>query len=156
VIRSARPRLFLDANVLMGGFVSRSGLDKAVLSLCSARICRLVLAEAARIEVERNLALHAHRLGLKDADSPIKAYRQFVELTDPERVPFPDIVTVRANRNLIRHAPDVPVLLSAMVARPDWVLTNNTEHFTQAVAKRAGLRIATPVEFFRALSALMR
>jgi hypothetical protein len=39
-----------------------------------------------------------------------------------------------------------------MASRPDWVLTHNTKHFTAAVAKRSGLRIATPVEFFESLS----
>jgi hypothetical protein len=38
-------QLFLDSNVLTGGIVAPWGLDKAVLSLCAARICRLVLAE---------------------------------------------------------------------------------------------------------------
>ena len=50
------PRL----HVLTAGVVSTWGLDKAVLSLCAARICRLVLAEAVREEVEENLLL---RLG---------------------------------------------------------------------------------------------
>lgn len=150
-----RPRLFLDSNVLLGGLIARWGLDKAVLSLCSAKICRLVLAEAVRIEVERNLALQARRLGLKDADGPIEGYRKFIQLCDPELVPFPDAELARANRHLIRHAPDLPFLLSAMSARPDWVLTNNTEHFTQQVADKTGLRITTPVEFFRTLSALI-
>jgi len=39
--------LFLDSNVLTGGIVSPWGLDKATLSLCAAKVCRLVLAEAA-------------------------------------------------------------------------------------------------------------
>jgi predicted nucleic acid-binding protein len=151
-----RPRLFLDSNVLMAGFVAQWGLDKAVLSLCSARICRLVLAEAVRVEVERNLSLHAERLLFKDAPKSIEAYRRFIQLSDPELLPFPDLKTVRANRHLIRLEPDIPVLLSAIAARPDWVLTNNTDHFTSAVAQRTGLRIATPVKFFRTLSTLIR
>ena len=57
-----RLRLFLDSNVLTGGIVSPWGLDKAVLSLCAAKICRLVLAEAVREEVEENLLLHAASL----------------------------------------------------------------------------------------------
>jgi len=139
----------------MGGLVASWGLDKAVLSLCSARICRLVLAEAVRVEVERNLALHAGRLALKDAEQPIKAYQRFIQLSDPELIPFPALEDVRSNRHLIRHLPDIPVLLSAMAARPDWLLTNNTEHFTPSVAQRTGLRVATPAEFFRALSSLI-
>jgi hypothetical protein len=31
-------------------------------------------------------------------------------------------------------------------------LTHNAKHFTLAVARRSGLRIATPVEFFREIS----
>ena len=30
------------------------------------------------------------------------------------------------------HEADVPVLLSAMAAKPDWLLTHNTKHFTSA------------------------
>jgi hypothetical protein len=70
----------------------------------------------------------------------------------PEMVPYPGQAEVKAARHLIRHAADVPVLLSAMASRPDWFLTHNTKHFTPAVARRTGLRFATPVEFFRALS----
>jgi hypothetical protein len=75
----------------MAGFVALWGLDKAVLSLCSARICRLVLAEAVRVEVERNLSLHAGRLALNDAQQPIEAYRRFIQSSDPELIPFPDL-----------------------------------------------------------------
>ena len=151
-----RLRLFLDSNVLLGGIVAEWGLDKAVLSLCAAKITRLVLAEAVRDEVEENFLLHAQRLPALDADKLIEAYRRLIELTSPEIVPYPDPATVRRGQNLIRHEPDVPVLLSAVAAIPDWLLTHNTKHFTQAVAERTGLRIATPTQFFRALSALLR
>jgi hypothetical protein len=53
------------------------------------------------------------------------------------------------------HEADVPVLPSAMAARPDWVLTHNGKHFTPAVAQRSGLRIAAPVEFFGVLGGMM-
>lgn len=149
-------RLFLDSNVLTAGIVSAWGLDKAVLSLCAAKICRLVLAEAVREEVEENLLLHAARLSSAEADEPIENYRGLIELTKPELVPYPEADAVRANRHLIRHAPDVPVLLSAMAARPDWLLSHNTKHFTPAVALRTGLRIATPAEFFKTLAALLQ
>ena len=148
-------RLFLDSNVLTGGIVSPWGLDKAVLSLCAARICRLVLAEAVREEVEENLLLSAGRLCSEEAEELIENYRRLIELTKPESVPYPGADIVRANRHMIRHQSDVPVLLSAMAARPDWVLSHNKKHFTQAVAQRTGLRIATPMEFFQTLSSLL-
>jgi predicted nucleic acid-binding protein len=149
-------RLFLDSNVLTGGMVSPWGLDKAALSLCAAKVCRLVLAEAVRDEVEENLLLHAERLPSLDADHLIESYRRLIRLTDPELVPYPDAALVRSSRHLIRHAADVPVLLSAMASKPDWVLTHNAKHFTRLVAQRTSLRIATPAEFFRQLSAMFR
>jgi len=82
-------------------------------------------------------------------------YRRLLSLTRPELVPYPNQDMVNSNRNLIRHAADVPVLLSAMACKPDWLLTHNTKHFTKAVAQRTSLRIATPAEFFRALSELL-
>jgi predicted nucleic acid-binding protein len=151
-----RIRLFLDSNVLTGGIVSPWGLDKATLSLCAAKVSQLVLAEVVRDEVEENLLLHAERLSSLDADQLIEDYRRLIKLTHPELVPYPDKDLVLSSRHLIRHAADIPVLLSAVASKPDWLLTHNTKHFTQAVAQRTSLRIATPAEFFRALSALFR
>ena len=151
-----RIRLFLDSNVLAGGIVSPWGLDKAVLSLCAARLCSLVLAEVVRDEVEENLLLHAERLPALDGELLVEHYRRLIKLTHPEIVPYPDAALVAANRQLIRHAADVPVILSAMASKPDWLLTHNTKHFTKAVAERTGVRIATPVEFFRTLAMLLR
>ena len=149
-------RLFLDSNVLTGGIVSSWGLDKAVLSLCAARICRLVLAEAVQEEVEENLLLHATKLSGNEADELLENYRGLIRLAKPEPTPYPQADLVKSSRHLIRHEPDVPVLLSAIAAKPDWLLTHNTKHFTQTVARNTGLRIATPAEFFKTLSSLLR
>ncbi len=116
----------------------------------------MVLAEAVRQEVEENLLFHAERLSSIDADELIENYRRLIQLTKPELIPYPDTDSVQANRHLIRHAPDVPILLSAMAAKPDWLLSNNTKHFTKVVAQRTGLRVATPAEFFRKLSSLLQ
>ncbi|HZW91434.1 MAG TPA: PIN domain-containing protein [Candidatus Eremiobacteraceae bacterium] len=151
-----RIRLFLDSNVLTSGIVSQWGLDKATLSLCAAKLCRLVLAEVVRDEVEENLLLHAERLPALDADRLIEDYRRLIKLTHPELVPYPHAELVHSSRHLIRHVTDVPVLLSAVASKPDWLLTHNTKHFTAAVAQRTSLRIATPSQFFRELSVLLR
>ncbi len=95
-----RIRLFLDSNVLTGGIVSPWGLDKAALSLCAARLCRLVLAEIVRDEVEENLLLHAERLPSLAADKLIEHYRRLIKLTKPEMIPYPDESLVRSSRHL--------------------------------------------------------
>lgn len=114
------------------------------------------MAEVVRDEVEEDLLLHAQCLPALDADQLIEDYRRLIKLTNPEFVPYPDEDLVRSSRHLIRHAADVPLVLSAMASKPDWLLTHNTRHFTKAVAERTALRIATPAEFFRALSTLFR
>jgi hypothetical protein len=136
----------------MAGIISPWGLDKAVLSLCAANVCKLVLAEVVRDEVEENLLLHAEHLSAREAEELIQDYHRLIDLTNPEIVPYPAKDLVRSSRSLIRHLPDVPVSLSAIASKPDWLLTHNTKHFSSAVAHRTSLQIATPAGFFRTLS----
>ena len=149
---SKRLRLFLDSNVLTGGMVSRWGMDRAVLSLCAARICKLVLADVVRDEVEDNLLLHATELDQQNAQELLDDYTNLLKLANPEPIPYPSKADVLASRHLIRHPADVPVLLSAIQARPDWLLTHNRKHFTAEVAKRTKLQIGSPADFFRVLA----
>ena len=78
-----RVRLFLDSNVLTAGIVSTWGLDKAVLSLCAARICRLVLAEAVREEVEENLLIRLSEVESKEANRVLGDYARLIALMKP-------------------------------------------------------------------------
>jgi len=115
-------------------------------------VCKLVLADVVRDEVEENLLLHAQRLPSIDVDHLIDAYCRLIKLTHPQLVPYPSREQVLSNCHLIRHEADVPVLLSAIASKPDWLLTHNLKHFNQSVAQRTSLRTATPAEFFRTLS----
>jgi hypothetical protein len=112
----------------------------------------LVLAEVVRDEVEENLLLHVSSLDARTGHQVLDDYSRLIKLTHPEIIPYPDEAEVIAARSLIRHAADVPVLLSAIKSKPDWLLTHNTKHFSATVSRRTGLRIATPADFFRALS----
>lgn len=154
--KSKTLRLFLDSNILTGGLVARWGLDKAILSLCASGACQMILAEAVQEEVERNLLKKALASGVdkKIADQLLADYDGLIRLAQPELVPFPEKQIVLNSRNLIRHAADVPVLVSAINAKPDWLITRNTDHFTQEVARKTGLRIASPHGFFWALTQL--
>jgi hypothetical protein len=109
-----------------------------------------VLAEIVRQEVEDNLLQHAAALPAPEAEQVLADYTTLLTLARPERVPLPDVQDVVRARSLIRHAADVPVVLSAMQSQPDWLLTHNTAHFTPAVATRTGLRTATPRTFTNA------
>lgn len=146
-------RLFLDSNVLTGGIVSRWGLDRAILSICAARICKLVLADIVRDEVEENLLLHAGGLEhQEEGQRLLDDYINLLKLASPESVSYPSKSDVLASRRLIRHEADVPVLLSAVHAQPDWLITHNKNHFTVEVARRTRLQIGSPADFFRSLA----
>ena len=54
-----------------------------------------------------------------------------------------------AHHHPIRRLNDVSVLVTAVKAQPDWLLTSNTEHFDAGVAARTGLRIVAPRDFLR-------
>ena len=155
--KQKRLRLFLDSNVLTGGILSAWGLDKAVLSLCAAGICRMVLAEYVREEVEENLLTRASVFSPQEASQVIDDYAKLMKLARPEIVPLPSVQEVAQSRRLIAHVADVPVLISAINAqpdwaKPDWLLTHNTKHFAPQIAARAGLQIGTPADFLRRLS----
>lgn len=150
-MKTFRPKLLLDSNVITDGLVSRFGQSKAILTLCAAKTCRLVLPEINRIEVERNLLKLADRLGDEATEQILADYEGFLRLARPVRVPLADGERVKANRMLIRHLADVPVVLAAIDSEPDWLITRNRDHFTDEVAKRIGIRIASPEEFFDSL-----
>ena len=65
-------------------------------------------------EVEDNLLQHAAALPSQEAEQVLADYTTFLALVRQERVPLPDGQDVLRARPLIRHAADVPVLLSAM------------------------------------------
>ena len=118
---SAALQLFLESNVLTGGIVAPWGLDKAVLSLCAARICRMVLAEIVREEVEVNLLRHAAALSPQEAEQILDDYTHLIKLARPTLVPLPDRREVeragglvgRQQGGLPHHraiaGPDVPI-----------------------------------------------
>lgn len=145
------PKLLTDSNVITDGLVSRFGQSKAVLALCAAKTCRLVLPEIVRLEVEHNLLKFIDRFGEKQTESLIADYQGFIKLARPMRVPLTDKERIKQNRHLIRHASDVPVILAAIDSQPDWIITKNRDHFTDKVSETINLRIASPVEFFEYL-----
>jgi predicted nucleic acid-binding protein len=97
-------------------------------------------------EVERALLARLAR----DNDEGMRLiddYALALKLLAPERTGRITQDEFESHRSLIRHINDVPVLVTAIKARPDWLVTANTEHFNEEVAGRTGLRIATPHEF---------
>jgi len=144
--RADRPpplRLFLDSGVVLEGLLVSKSASRAVLVLARSKAFKLVLAEYVHREVEDHL-LHLIDRDAVAADEIIDAYVKLLHAVTPETVPLPTREEIDRHRHLIRHQTDVPVLVSAIRAAPDHLVTTNTRHFTARVATRTSLSIITP------------
>ena len=141
-------RVFADSNVLVEGLFSPWSASRAILILARVRLFRLVLSPYVEKEVERAL-LRRLDIDYEAGSRLIDDYALAMQLLDPERLDRITKAEFDAHRHLIRHLNDVPVLLTAIKAKPDWLVTSNTEHFNDEVAARTGLRIVTPQGFLR-------
>ena len=124
-----------------------------MLILARIGLFEIVLADDVREEVEDNLT---DLLGVNPvlASDAINAYAKLLRLLDPERIALTTGDEIAQHRHLIRHQADVPVLVSALKAAPDWLVTTNTRHFNADVAARTGLKICTPKDLIARVQVL--
>lgn len=141
-------RVFPDSNVLIEGLLAPWSVSRALLILARAGAFRLVLSPYVETEVERALL---KRLGHDPVEGArlIDDYALALRLLNPERTETATREEIEAHRALIRHVNDVPVLVTAIKTKPDWLVTANVEHFSPEVARRTGLMIVTPHQFLR-------
>ena len=149
-------RLFLDTGIIIAGLFQRWGAAKVVLTLCTWRQ-RYTVVLAADIERELHGVLNRQGGALTAADrrtleADLAGWMRRVHL---ERVPVPSAEAVEhylpTVLPVLRHINDLRPVISAIQARPDWVVSANRDHWNEALALRTGLRIVTPQEFVRRL-----
>ena len=150
---TARSRVFLDSGVLLEGLLAPWSASRAVLVLSRRRVFKIILAKYVQGEVEENL-LEMLASDARIGGEIINVYATLLRLLDPEYIALPSRQEVERHRHLIRHQADVPVLVSALKASPDWFLTTNTRHFNKQVALRTQLRISTPQGFISDIKVL--
>lgn len=151
------PRLFLDAGVIIEGCISSWGAAKAVTILATQRQrYTVVLAEQIEREVRRGMARKLAALSDERARVVAADLAGWFARARVERRPPPADEAVRRYAPILlpvlRHGNDLPAIVAALEAQPDWVISSNRAHWNDDVAGRAGLRIVTPYEFLRRLS----
>jgi len=141
----SKRRVGVDSNILVAGILSEWGAAKGILILAATQVFTLVLLSPVEKEVERAIASTARgQVTLK----------RLLELCRPERHPVPLAAEIHSARRflpVLRHSNDLPVLASALVARPDWFVSDNTAHFGPDLAAATGLHILTSSDFLRRL-----
>jgi len=144
-------RLFLGAGVVIDGCFNRWGTCKGVLILSTLRTrFQVVLAEPILAEVQREIGRRIKSLPADEAKKVVDNVDGWLKRTRHDIVPWPSNQEVHAHHNLmsvVQRDNDMPSVVAAVLARPDWVLSTNAEHWNQDVATRTGLRIVTPLDF---------
>ena len=129
-------RLFLDTSVLLAAAGSAKGASRFLITEASARNWELVSSDYCAEETRRNLP----KLGRSAAS----AWKNQIVL---------HVLLVRASLALDKplvfpKAKDRPVVITALAARSDWLLTLDEGAFHTKLGREVyGLRIATPGEF---------
>ena len=135
-----RANLFLDSSALFAGIASPTGAARALLLLGETGQVAITISEQVVAETERAVARKLPRALGEVRQAILACQAQIWRDPSPEEV--------AANLDLIGHAADVPIVLAAMRAGVDFLVTLNRRHFIDdpGVARRSGLQIGTPEE----------
>lgn len=130
--------LFLNSRALIAGVVGAQGAARVLLLLAESGQISVTISEQVLAESERAIARKAPRA--------LSNFRQAILASKVQIVRDPSPEDVAADAKLITRAADVPIVLAAMQAKVDYLVTLNRKHFIDdpGVAQRAGLRIGTP------------
>jgi predicted nucleic acid-binding protein len=136
--RQVRPKLFLDSSVLFAGVASATGAARALLLLGEAQAVTIVVSEQVLVETERALA--------RKAPNAVRAFLSAVQEANVTSAADPTPEAVAAQMGIIADPSDVPIVVAAMEARADFLVTLDRRHFIDdpRVAARSRLRIGTP------------
>jgi len=130
--------LFMDSSALIAGIVSSKCAARALLLLAEGGQITVTISEQVLVETERALARKVP-LALSDL-------RQAILASQSQIVRDPSTDEVSAHPNLISHPADIPIVLAAMQAKVDYLVTLNRKHFIDdlEVARKSCLKIGTP------------
>ena len=134
----SRPNLFLDSSALFAGVVSSDGAARVLLLLAEARQVTITVSEQVVAATERAVT--------RKALQALAYYREALRSTGLRIVRDPSPEEVEAHRDIIAHRADVPIVVAAIRAGVDYLVTLNRRHFIDdpGVAARSGLRIGMP------------
>lgn len=134
----SRPNIFLDSSTLFAGIVSPSGAARALLLMAEAGLVTITVSEQVIAETEQVVA---HKV-----PQALAYYREALHSTGLRIIRNPSPEEVDAHQGIIAHQPDVPIVVAAMKAQADYLVTFDRRHFIDdpGVAAQSGLRIGMP------------
>ena len=134
-------RVFLDSNVILSGLFSEKGAPRIILDVLSLRLPFLVCSTGRYnlIEIERNLE--------KKMPGALSVYKSYLSRLNLKITPLPQRREVRQWSGHITDK-DIPVLLSAIQSKADFLVTGDKEHFEKLKSSvQYPFKIVSPAEF---------
>jgi predicted nucleic acid-binding protein len=134
-------RVFLDSNVILSGLLSDKGAPRILLDVLSLRLPFLIGSTGRYnlIEIERNLK--------KKIPGLLFLYKAYLPKLNLKVIPLPRPGDVRGFSGQIAEK-DIPVLISAMRSKADFLVTGDKRHFGKMKEPdKYPFRVVTPSEF---------
>ena len=137
-----RPRVFIDADVLIAGAASRTGASHLVLRLSELGLVDGLVSSQVVREAQRNLE--------RKLPAALPAFRALVAAACQE-VGEPTEAESAALRGQADRK-DIPILAAAVKAGSDWLITFNTKDFRPTSGR---LHVGEPGVFVEALRRML-
>ena len=134
-------RVFLDSNVILSGLLSERGAPRIILDLLSLRLPFLIGATGRYnlTEIERNLKNKMPAL--------LPLYKTYLPRLNLKVIPLPRPEDLRDFSGQIAEK-DIPVLISAVRSRADFLVTGDKQHFGKVKGDdKYPFHVLTPSEF---------
>ena len=130
--------LFFDSSALVAGIISAEGAARALLLMAEARVLAITVSSQVIVESERAIA--------RVAPHALVPFREAVRSSGLRIVRDPSPEQVQAHLDMSAHSADVPIVVAAMQAGVDVLVTLNRRHVVDdpTVSARSGLRIGSP------------
>jgi putative PIN family toxin of toxin-antitoxin system len=134
-------KVFLDSNVIISGLISDRGAPRVILDILSLELPFIVGVTGRYniIEIERNLKRKMPRI--------LPFYKKLFSKLNLIIVPIPSLKEIKRYAGHIADK-DIPVLVSAIKAEADFLITGDKKDFDRLKIKGSyPLKIVSPAEF---------
>jgi putative PIN family toxin of toxin-antitoxin system len=134
-------KVFLDSNVILSGLLSDKGPPRIILDVLSLGLPFLTgfTGRYSLIEIKRNLK--------KKMPKILSVYKKYLPKLNLKIIPLPRQEELREYFGMLADK-DVPVLVSAIRSKADFLVTGDRQHFERLkVVGKYPLKIIAPSEF---------
>jgi predicted nucleic acid-binding protein len=137
-------RVFLDTSVLIAAVLSPGGGSRKLFKLSEAGMLRLMVGPNVLRECD-DVVRQKNFLSSPELAQMLASSRVETSLAPTNR-------QIKTARSYVAYAPDAYVLAEAILAKPDWFVTHDKEHFLKQRSKiTLPFEIGTPGDLLQRL-----